>query len=81
MLPRLPIALAQVKVFNTFENLLSEIRESIYSLYQAKEITKNVHNNIMNSIKLWNRMDTIFMNSRNSKTSDPHRLDTIFQIK
>ena len=28
----------------------------------------------MNSIKLLNRMDTIFMNSRNSKTSDPHRL-------
>ena len=52
MLPRLPIALAEVKAVNTFENLLSEIRESIYSLYQAKEITKNVHSNIMNSIKL-----------------------------
>ena len=28
----------------------------------------------MNSIKSYNRMDTIFMNSENSKTSDPHRL-------
>ena len=28
----------------------------------------------MNSIKLYNRMDTIFMNSENSKSSDPHRL-------
>ena len=28
----------------------------------------------MNSIKLQNRMDIIFMNSRNSKTSDTHRL-------
>ena len=28
----------------------------------------------MNSIKLLNRMDTIFMNSRNSKTFNPHRL-------
>ena len=28
----------------------------------------------MNSIKLWNRIDNIFMNSDNSKTSDPHRL-------
>ena len=28
----------------------------------------------MNSIKLQGRMDTIFMNSGNSKTSDPHRL-------
>ena len=28
----------------------------------------------MNSVKLSNKMDTIFMNSENSKTSDPHRL-------
>ena len=28
----------------------------------------------MNSIKLESRMDTIFMNSENSKTSDPHIL-------
>ena len=28
----------------------------------------------MNSIKLQNRIDTIFMNSENSKISDPHRL-------
>ena len=28
----------------------------------------------MNSIKLQNRMDTIFTNSGNSKTSNPHRL-------
>ena len=28
----------------------------------------------MNSIRLSNRMDTIFINSRNSKTSEPRRL-------
>ena len=28
----------------------------------------------MNSMKLENRMDTIFMNSKDSKTSYPHRL-------
>ena len=28
----------------------------------------------MNSRKLLNRMDTIFMNSENRKTADPHRL-------
>ena len=28
----------------------------------------------MNSTKLQNRMDTTFMNSKNSKTTDPHRL-------
>ena len=52
MLQRLPIALAQVKAGNTFENFLNEIRQTIYSLYQAKEITKKVYNNIMNSIKV-----------------------------
>ena len=49
MLQRLPIALAQGKAGNTSENLLNEI---IYSLYQEKEVTKQVYNNIMNSIKL-----------------------------
>ena len=40
MLQRLPIALAQVQASITSENLLNEIRQIIYSLYQAKEITK-----------------------------------------
>ena len=52
MLQRLPITLAQVKAANTSENLLNEIRQIIYSLYREKEVTKNVCNNIMNSIKL-----------------------------
>ena len=52
MLQRLPIALAQVKAGNTSENLLNEIRQIIYSLYQEKEVTKKVYNNTTNSIKL-----------------------------
>ena len=40
MLQKLRIALAQVKPGNTFENLLNEIHQIIYSLYRAKEITK-----------------------------------------
>ena len=52
MLQRLPIAFAQIKAGNTSENLLNEIRQIIYSLYLAKEITKNVYNNIMSSTKL-----------------------------
>ena len=51
MLQRLQIALAKVKAGNTSENLQNEIRQIIYSLYQAKEITKKVYNNIMNSIE------------------------------
>ena len=52
MLKRLPIALAQVKAGNNSESLLNEIRQIVYSLYRSKEITKNVCNNIINSIKV-----------------------------
>ena len=53
MVQRLPIALPQVKAGKIFENLLNEIRQIIYSLYQVEEIiTKNVYNHIMNSIKV-----------------------------
>ena len=52
MFERLPIALVQVKVGNTSENLLNEIRQIIYSLSWAKETTKKVYNKIMNSIKV-----------------------------
>ena len=48
---RLPIALAQVKVGNNSENLLNEIGQIVYSLYQSKEITKKVYNNIIKSIQ------------------------------
>ena len=50
MLQRLPIALAQVKAVNNSENLLNEIRQIIYSLYQSKEITKKVYSNLMKSL-------------------------------
>ena len=52
MLQRLPIALAQVKAGNNSESLLNEIRQIVYSLYQSKEITKKVYNNIIKSIQL-----------------------------
>ena len=39
----LPIALAEVKTGNASENLLNEVRQIIYSLYQAKEIPKKVY--------------------------------------
>ena len=51
MLQRLPIALAQVKAGNNSEHLLNEIRQIDYSLYQSKEITKKVYNNIIKSIQ------------------------------
>ena len=50
MLQRLPIALAQVKAGNNSKNLLNEIRQIVYSLYQSKEITKKVYNNLTKSL-------------------------------
>ena len=50
MLQRLPIALAQVKAGSNSENLLNEILQIINSLYQAKEITKNVCSSLMKSL-------------------------------
>ena len=52
MFQRLPIALAQVKAGNNSENLLNEIRQIVYSLYQSKQITKKVYNNIIKSINI-----------------------------
>ena len=49
---RLPIALAQVKSGNNSESLLNEIRQIVYSLYQSKQITKKVYNNIIKSINI-----------------------------
>ena len=52
LLQKLPIALAQVKAGNNSESILNEIRQIVYSLYQSKEIAKNVFNNIIKSIQL-----------------------------
>ena len=67
------ITLAQENEHSTSEKLLNKIRQIIYYLYQEGQITKKVYNNIMNSIQISYKMDTIFMNL-NSKSSDPHRL-------
>ena len=48
---RLPKALAQLKAGNNSRYLLNEIRKIVYSLYQSKEITKKVYNNIIKSIQ------------------------------
>ena len=57
MLQRLPIVLAQLKSCNNSESLSNEIRQIVYSLYQSKQITKKVSNNIIKSI------NTIFMDT------------------
>ena len=52
MLWRLPIALAQVKAGDIPENLLNEIKQTIFYLYREEEVIRKVYNNIKNSIKL-----------------------------
>ena len=50
MLQKSPIALAQVKAGNNSKSLLNEIRQIVYSLYQSKQITKKIYNNIIKSM-------------------------------
>ena len=52
MFQRLPIALVQVKAGHGLEKLLNDIRQIVYSLYQSKEITKKIYNNIIKSIQI-----------------------------
>ena len=43
MLQRFTIALAQKQARNTSENLLNQIRQIIYTLYQARKIATKVY--------------------------------------
>ena len=52
MLQRLLMALAQTKAGNNSKSLLNEIRQIVCFLYQSKEITKKVYNNIIKSINV-----------------------------
>ena len=49
LLTRFPILLAQIKAGNNSYKLEKEIREILYLLYQHKEITNEVCNNLINS--------------------------------
>ena len=79
MLQSLQIALTQVKAFKISEKLLNEI----HSLYPAKQIIKKVYNNIGSSIKIQKKykIDTIFVNSKNSEKTDSNRQFINFQSK
>ena len=59
MLQRLPIALAQVKAGSNSESLLNEIRQILCSLYQSKQTTKKVYNNLIKS--LWKRVQYLWI--------------------
>ena len=61
MLQRLPIALEQVRAGNNSESLLNEIRQFVYSLYQSKQITAKVYNNIIQNISQYKYKDGYYI--------------------
>ena len=50
MLNCLSILLAQIKAGNNSKKLKNEIRQTLYSLYRSKILTKTVYNNLIKSI-------------------------------
>ena len=44
--------LPEVKAGNNLENLLNEIRQIVYWLYQSSEVTKKVYSSITESIQI-----------------------------
>ena len=73
ILQRLPIALAQVKEGNTSENLSGK---SYILCIKNKKLLKKYkqYNEFNKGMKMNTKMNAVFMNLENSKTSDPHRL-------
>ena len=50
LLKRIPILLAQIKAGNNPYKLKTEIRKTLYFLYQHNKITKKVYNNLNKSL-------------------------------
>ena len=50
MLSRLPITFAQLKAENNAEKLKNEIRQSLYSLYRSKKLTKKLYKTLVDII-------------------------------
>ena len=70
MLSILPILLVQLKAGNNSEKLENKIRQLLDSLYRSKKLTKQIYESLINIIQ---NMETIFINTENSKTSEPQR--------
>ena len=76
MLNCLPILLAQTEPGNNSIKLKNEGRQILYSLYRSKVLTKTVYNNFIKSYMhntIFIKMETFFMNTKNSKTNEPNR--------
>ena len=69
-LTRLSISLAQLEAGHNSEKLKNEIRQLRYLLYRSIKLSKTIYNSLMNAIL---KMETLFMNTENSKTNKPHK--------
>lgn len=51
LLQRLPILFTQVKTATTSKNLLNKIRQTVYSLYDTKQISEKVFKYLLKSVQ------------------------------
>ena len=72
MLSRLPVSLTQLKAGNNSEKLKNEIRQLFFSLYRSQNLLKQLYKCLIDTIL---NMESIFMNSENSKTSESRRFN------
>ena len=72
MLSRLPVSLTQLKAGNNSEKLKNEIRQLFFSLYGLQNLPKQLYKCLIDTIL---NMESIFMNSENSKTSESRRFN------
>ena len=70
MLSRLSISLAQLNAGNNSKKFKNEIRQLLYSLYRSKKTCKTA---LLKFDWHYLKMETVFMNTENSKTNEPHR--------
>ena len=82
MLQKFPIALSQVKTGNTSENLLNEVKQMIYSLYQEKEITipKPTFDDVSKN-KKWSHQSTSFVKELYFAKLHGHGISLTWKIK
>ena len=75
MLNRLPILLAQIQAGNNLDKLKNETRQMLYSLYNIYMCialrSKELDFVVMSTAFI--KMETFFMNTKNSKTNESHR--------
>ena len=77
MLSHLPILLAQINTGNNSKTLKNEICQILYSLHRSNNIAKKC----MIDLLMYKKMEIIFMNSKNSKTSEKNLLRLLLTDK